>query len=184
MAHRFLVDEDDENYEPTTPFLSETRSPTINSLSRSEVSPAGTQEINTNSNPPSSFHSSLSFHGRLATAYFMQPKAGSSLSSNSSEDWHDYEPRGTDVVAPPASSASAASCSPDPATQPAEILPTHPLHCRTIARFDYMCQSHVGLHSWLMYPLVSWFLAAYSTVILVMVLKFSYEDKYSKLSAP
>lgn len=52
-----------------------------------------------------------------------------------------------------------------------------PLHCQTIARYQYMPQANTGAHSWWSFPLIPLILIPYSTVILTLQLLFIREDR-------
>jgi hypothetical protein len=60
----------------------------------------------------------------------------------------------------------------------------HPLRCQTIARFDYMSQSHSGPHSWFSFPLIPLILSTYATILLVGLPIWIHEDRKYKLRAP
>jgi hypothetical protein len=183
MVYRFLVGEDDEYYEPTTPLLSGTHATSASSLRTSRV--PFTEALETYSGPttsPSSSDSQLSLRGHLAVAYFVQPKGGFSQTSDLDEGQHGHHSAGMETASTTAPRASNASNSPEStASGPTANLLTYRFRCRTIARFNYMCQNRIGPHSWLSYPLIPAILGVYNTVFLGFVSILIYENRYARV---
>jgi hypothetical protein len=60
----------------------------------------------------------------------------------------------------------------------------NPPRCQTVARFEYLSQSHSGPHSWFSYPLIPLILSTYATILLIGLPIWIYEDRQYKLRAP
>jgi hypothetical protein len=60
----------------------------------------------------------------------------------------------------------------------------NPPRCQTIARFEYVSQSHSGPHSWFSYPLIPLILSTYATILLIGLPIWIHEDRQYKLRAP
>lgn len=56
--------------------------------------------------------------------------------------------------------------------------------CQTIARFEYMSQSHSGPHSWFSSRIIPLILSTYATVHLIVLLILIHEDRQYNLRAP
>jgi hypothetical protein len=68
------------------------------------------------------------------------------------------------------------------ATSTADVA--NPPRCQTIARFEYVSQSHSGPHSWFSYPLIPLILSTYATILLIGLPIWIHEDRQYKLRAP
>jgi len=58
------------------------------------------------------------------------------------------------------------------------------LRCPTVARYDYMDKNHIGAHSWLFYPLIPAFIFTYSSILSIPMIMFINETRYSKTPSP
>jgi hypothetical protein len=59
-----------------------------------------------------------------------------------------------------------------------------PPRCQTIARFEYMSQSHSGFLSWFSYPIFRLILLVITTIFLIAVLVLVYEDSHYRFRTP
>jgi hypothetical protein len=59
-----------------------------------------------------------------------------------------------------------------------------PLRCPTVARYDYMNKNHTGAHSWLSYPLIPAFIFTYSSLLYIPIVMFVNETQHSKTPSP
>ncbi|KAH8587178.1 hypothetical protein B0O99DRAFT_698883 [Bisporella sp. PMI_857] len=55
-----------------------------------------------------------------------------------------------------------------------------PLRCITVARYDYMDKNHTGAHSWLSYPLIPAFIFTYSSILSIPMIMFINETRHSE----
>jgi hypothetical protein len=185
MVHHFLLNEDDERYEPTVPFLG-TRTVSASSSRRQSVSSAiALEPFSDSSTSSSSYESHLASDGHLSEAYAMQWASDSLRSYELDEDLHGQGSGATETEPTPKPKDSGTPNPSESTTSGStDNRPTPPLRCRTLARFDYMCQSRVGPHSWIFYPLVPVILGIYSTILFGLVSILMYEDKRARFPSP
>jgi hypothetical protein len=182
MVHRFLLGEDDEHYEPTVPFLG-TRTMSASSSRRQSVSSVVALEPYSNSSTSSSsYESHPASDSHLSKAYAMR---WASDPLRSCEDLHGQGSGATETeLTPKLKDSSAPNPSESATSGSTDNQPTSPLRCRTVARFDYMCQNRIGPHSWMSYPLVAVILGIYSTVIFGLTSILIYESKHARFPPP
>lgn len=185
MVRRFLLSGDDEHYEPTVPFLG-TRPVSASSSRRQSVSSAVALEpYSDSSTSSSSYESHLASDGHLSKAYAMQWASDPLRSYELDEDLHGQGSGATETEhTPKPKDSSAPNPSESTTSGSTDNQPTSPLRCRTVARFDYMCQNRIGPHSWMSYPLVPVILGIYSTVLFCLVTILMYEDKRARFPSP
>jgi hypothetical protein len=184
MVYRFLLRENEEHYEPIAPFLGTPSLPT-SSRRQSMSAAAALEPYPGSSTSPLSYESHLSLDGHLSNAYAMQFVSGSLPTCRLEEDFHGQGPVtiGTELMPKPRDSGTP---NPSKLTTPGSTnnQSTSPLRCRTLARFDYMCQDRIGPHSWLSDPLVAVILGICSTVLFGLASILLYEHNYARFPSP
>jgi hypothetical protein len=66
----------------------------------------------------------------------------------------------------------------------AEVQSLSPLRCPTVARYDYMKENHTGANSWLFYPLIPAVIFTYSTLLSIPMVIFINETQHTKTPSP
>jgi hypothetical protein len=185
LVHRFLLSEDEEHYEPTVPFL-ETRTASASSSRRQSVSAAAALEpYSDSSTSSSSYRSSLASEGHLSKAYAMQRASDPLPTCELDEDLLDQGSGATETEPTPIPrDSNAPNPSESTTSGSTDNQPTSSLRCRTVARFDYMCQDRIGPHSWLSYPLIPVILGIYSTALFGLASILVYENNYVRFPSP
>jgi hypothetical protein len=178
MVHRFLLREDEEHYEPITHLLGNCTASTSSSRGLSLSVAAALEPYSDSSTPPSSSHEShLSSNSHLSKAYIMQGESARLPAYELDEEDHG---QGSEVTGaehtPNSRNASSSNLSESTTSGPTDNQPASPLRCRTVARFDYMCQDRIGPHSWLSYHLIPVILGTISTVLFGLVAILVFED--------
>lgn len=168
MVHCFLLNESEEHYEPTVPFLGIRTEP-----ASSRQSLSGTAVLE-----PSS-------EGHLSKAYALQQASDALSIRVLEEDLLDHGSGATDTdPTPKPKDSSAPGPSESTVSGSTDNQPTSPLRCRTVARFDYMCRNRIGPHSWLSYPLVAVILGISSTALFATASIIVYENNYRHFPSP
>jgi hypothetical protein len=183
MVHRFLLNDNEEHYEPIIYLLGNCTASTSSSEGQSVSAVAALEPYS--DSPPSSDESRLSSEGHLFKAYTTQRISDPLPTCELDEHLHAQGSGVTETELTPEPRDSSAP-NPSESTTPGSTdnQPTSPLRCRTVARFDYMCQSRIGPHSWLSYPLTLVILGIYSTILFGLVANLIYKNRFLIFSSP
>ena len=181
MVRRFLLSENEEHYEPTVPFLGTGAVPAPSSKRQSVLAVVALEPYSGSFTSSSSYESSLSSDSHLSKAYAMQRESDTLSTFGLEGGFHGQSP-GTMKTkpTPKPKDHSTLDLSEPIASGSTDNQPTSPLRCRTVARFDYMCQDRIGPHSWLSYLLIPVTLGIWSTVLFGLVSVVIYENNYVK----
>jgi len=174
MVWRFLVDWEDELYDPCV---------------KSELDGRGVRravgEFEPGLEPYSDTpHSSVS--RRQGTAAYAKQQREASTAAQDPERSHQRDiPRGSIIEQEHGEGAlENQDISISGAPISAEDRSPTPLRCPTVARYDYMDKNNTGAHSWLSYPLIPAFIFTYSSILSISMIMFINETRHSKTPSP
>jgi hypothetical protein len=176
MAWRFLLglDESDEEFEPIFK-----NSMIVTGGERQHLGPA-VEPYTDNVSIPSA--RTVVANGYLSQAYEEQrliaqepPPDQSSAGRVETPQLEEVHGEEVEELEQPLNEAANATSTTDVASPP---------RCRTIARFEYVSQSHSGPHSWLSYPLIPLILSTYATILLIGLPIWIHEDRQYKFRTP
>lgn len=181
MVWRFLVDWEDEMYDPCV---------------KSELDGRGKRravgEFEPGLEPYSDTpHSSVSRRqgtvaiGLLAAAYAKQQREASTAAQEPERSHQRDIPRDSIIEQEHGQGALENQDISIPGTPiSAEDQSPMPLRCPTVARYDYMDKNNTGIHSWLSYPLIPAFIFTYSSILSISMIMFINETRHSKTPSP
>jgi hypothetical protein len=115
---------------------------------------------------------------RLAThetLFSQDPNSTQPLEADQSEEVRSEEPEEREQVPNDGLNAVSSTSMVDGGKPP---------RCQTIARFEYMSQSHRGPHSWFSHRLIPLVLSTYATVLLILLPIVIHEDRQLKFREP
>ena len=168
MVNRFLLGEDDENYEPT--------------IAAAELSPYSDAAPDIRS-PFSAFllvsQPHLAPSGHLDAAYSRQPELG----TTTREQIGDYptSTSGTAQTRLDVETSSAVSAFQTTTSNASERDQIPQLRCPTVAQFDYMSHCREGPHSWSSMPIVVVVLGGMSTLLFILLCALVHENSKARV---
>lgn len=177
MVWRFLVDWEDEMYEPCV--KSELNGREVRGAV--EESEPALEPYSDTPHLPLCRGQERAAIGSLAAAYQKQRVKASTTAQEPERSCPRDTPRGSIIEQEDGEGTlESQDTSISGAPISAEDRSPAPLRCPTVARYDYMDKNHTGAHSWLSYPLIPAFIFTYSSILSIPMVMFINETQHSK----